>query len=186
MRKARLAALGARNHNGTPDHSWSVGITSLLEGSDKNLFSWCVKAVPTCQAIFTQPCPSCPVVDTQCKWWYTSQRRNPDHDAHKDAFLVSIQDPSLAAGELNALGIGNCAFVEPILHGSALAFLTLGTVLTKNANLYQTESGVGWHAGHRVKTSRQPGGNVFIVSSILILLYLRIFVLSIVSQHKIG
>jgi hypothetical protein len=37
-----------------------------------------------------------------------------------------------------------------------------------------------------VKTSRQPGGDVCIFYSILILLYLRIFVLSIESQHKIG
>ena len=70
-------------------------------------------------------------IDTQCKLWYTSQRRNPDHDAHKDALLVSIQAPSLAAGDLNALGIGSCAWAEPILYGSALAFLTLGALLNK-------------------------------------------------------
>jgi hypothetical protein len=32
-----------------------------------------------------------------------AQGRNPDNDAHKDAFLVSIQAPSLAAADLNAL-----------------------------------------------------------------------------------
>jgi hypothetical protein len=32
-----------------------------------------------------------------------AQGRNPDNDARKDAFLVSIQAPSLAAADLNAL-----------------------------------------------------------------------------------
>jgi hypothetical protein len=34
------------------------------------------------------------------------------------------------------------------------------TAETKYTNLYQTDCGVGWHAGHRVKTSKQPGGDV--------------------------
>jgi hypothetical protein len=34
------------------------------------------------------------------------------------------------------------------------------TAETKHANLYQTDCGVGWHAGHRVKISKQPGENV--------------------------
>jgi len=40
---------------------------------------------------------------------------------------------------------GGCALTEPILHGSALAFLTLGTLFNKNANLNQTDGDVGWH-----------------------------------------
>ena len=61
-------------------------------------------------------------------------RRNPDYDAHKDAFLVNIQGPSLATGDLNALGIGvvpgqSRSFI--MMMGSALAFLTLGTLLNK-------------------------------------------------------
>jgi hypothetical protein len=70
-------------------------------------------------------------IDIQCNLWYASQRCNPDHDTHKDALLVSIQGPSLAAAGLNALGIGGCAWAEPILHGSALAFFTLGTLANK-------------------------------------------------------
>jgi len=46
---------------------------------------------------------------------------------------------------LDALGIRVCALAKPILHGSALAFLTPEHSLTKNANLYQTGSVVGWH-----------------------------------------
>jgi hypothetical protein len=61
--------------------------------------------------------------------------RNPDHDAHKDALPVDIQDPSLAAGDLDAPGIGGCAWAEPVLDGSALAFLTLGTLLDKKGQL---------------------------------------------------
>jgi hypothetical protein len=68
----------------------------------------------------------------------------------------STQGPSLAAGDSNALGIGGCAWAEPILHGSALAFLTLGTLFNKKANLNQTESGVGWHCwslGENIQTT---------------------------------
>ena len=61
--------------------------------------------------------------------------RNPDQGA-KCALVVSIQGPSLAAGDSNALGIGGCAGAEPILHGSALAFLAPETPFRqKNANL---------------------------------------------------
>jgi hypothetical protein len=56
---------------------------------------------------------------------------------------VNIQGPSLAEADLNALGIGGCAWAEPIRQGSALAFLTLGTPFrTKHANIHQTESDV--------------------------------------------
>ena len=72
-------------------------------------------------------------IDIQCNLWYASQRCNPDHDTHKDALLVSIQGPSLAAAGLNALGIGGCAWAEPILHGSALAFLILGTLFPEES-----------------------------------------------------
>ena len=57
-----------------------------------------------------------------------AMRRNPDHSTHKDALLVNIQGPSLAASDLNALGIGNCAWAEPILQGSALFYVTDGTL----------------------------------------------------------
>ena len=68
-----------------------------------------------------------------------AKRRNPDGDA-KCALRVSIQGPSLAAGDSNALGIGDCACAEPILQGSALAFLTLGTPFEqKKANLDEPE-----------------------------------------------
>jgi hypothetical protein len=61
--------------------------------------------------------------------------RNPDQGA-KCALLASIQGPSLAAGDSNALRIGDCVWAEPILHGSALAFLALETPSDKkNANL---------------------------------------------------
>jgi hypothetical protein len=73
-----------------------------------------------------------------------AKRRNPDQSA-KCALLVNIQGPSLAEADLNALGIGGCAWAEPILRGSALAFLTLGTLFqTKYANPGPTESGPGW------------------------------------------
>ena len=48
---------------------------------------------------------------------------------------MNIQGPSLAEADLNALGIGGCAWAEPILHGSALAFLTLGTLFNKKRQL---------------------------------------------------
>jgi hypothetical protein len=58
--------------------------------------------------------------------------RNPDQGV-KCALAVNIQGPSLAAGDLNALGIGGCAWAE---QGSALAFPTLGTLYY--AILYHT------------------------------------------------
>jgi hypothetical protein len=38
--------------------------------------------------------------------------------------------------------------------------------LNKKANLYQAESGVGWHAGHQVKTPDKTGVNAYGISSI--------------------
>jgi hypothetical protein len=64
-------------------------------------------------------------------------------------------------------------------------------VETKHANLYQIESGVGWHAGHQVKTSRKLGGSIwhsFVLLKasytlqqygITVPLYLKLFTLSI-------
>ncbi len=65
--------------------------------------------------------------------------------------LVNIQGPSLAASDLNALGIGGCAWAEPILHGSALAFLTLGT-------LFKQKTLTGEPEKERRRLARWPPG----------------------------
>jgi hypothetical protein len=107
-------------------------------------------------------CPTVLTPHTSCG--KLAKRRNPDQDAHKDALLVNIQGLSLAAADLNVLGTGGCAWAEPILQGSALAFLTLGTLLNKKPQpVSQSESGVGWHAGHQVRHSQQPGRNAYIL-----------------------
>jgi hypothetical protein len=61
--------------------------------------------------------------------------RNPDQGV-KCALPVNIKDPSLAAGDLNALGIEGCAWAEPILQGSALAFPTLRTLSREESIFY--------------------------------------------------
>jgi len=93
------------------------------------LFSNQIRAIRPFATFVFQNCPKVPTdltPNTNCG--KLAKRRNPDQDAHKDALLESIQGPSLAAADLNALGTGGCAWAEPILHGSALAFLTLGTL----------------------------------------------------------
>jgi len=60
----------------------------------------------------------------------------------KCALLASVQATSFPAVDLNALGIGSCAWAEPILHGSALAFLTLGTLFRGCLRILQSTSKV--------------------------------------------
>ena len=74
-------------------------------------------------------------IDTQCKLW-DNYKRAQSRLRRKVRSSGSTQGPSLAAGDSNALGIGGCAGAEPILHGSALAFLAPETPFRqKNANL---------------------------------------------------
>jgi hypothetical protein len=92
------------------------------------LFSSQIRAIRPFATFVFQNCPKPPTdLTPNANCGRLAKRRNPDQGA-KCALLVNIQGPSLVAGDLNALGTGGCVWAEPILQGSALALLTLGTL----------------------------------------------------------
>jgi hypothetical protein len=133
-----------------------TSILALLTRCKPRALPLYVNAVPTCRDNLHATCNLSAVLTPNATCGRLAERRKPDHDAHKDALPVDIQDPSLAASDLNAPGIGVVPEQSRSFTGRLSPFSPWGHSFKQNT---PTQAGpkaaqVGMH-GHLVKMSRQ-------------------------------